>query len=53
MVKTFFEFIQEKWVVDFKKRSNLFSIYENPSSSDLVALKKSGLSRKFSPFYGN
>lgn len=44
-MKTFQEFITEKWVVDINKstqRGN-FPIYENPSSKDLVDLRKSGL----------
>ena len=42
-MKTFKEFIQEKWVADIPKRDVVFPIYENPSSKDLVALKKTGL----------
>lgn len=42
-MKTFQDFLQEKWVADLKKSSNIYPIYENPGSSDFIALKKAGL----------
>lgn len=40
---SFHEFINEKWVADIVKRGTNFPIYENPSSKDLVDLRKAGL----------
>ena len=40
---SFHKFIREKWVADIPKRGAVFPIYENPSSKDLVDLKKAGL----------
>jgi hypothetical protein len=42
-MKTFNEFITEKWVSDTRKRNTSFPIYENPSSKDLIELRKAGL----------
>lgn len=42
-MKTFSQFIQEKWVADYPKRDKVVPIYENPSSKDLIDLNKSGL----------
>ena len=42
-MKNFYEYIKEKWVADLTKRGTNFPIYENPSSKDLVDLKKAGL----------
>lgn len=42
-MKTFEEFIKEKWVADVAKRNTVCPIYENPSSRDLIDLRKSGL----------
>lgn len=39
----FQDFIKEKWAVDVPKRETVFPIYENPSSKDLVELRKAGL----------
>ncbi len=43
MIILFKDFIQEKWVADIVKRGTNFPIYENPSSKDLVDLRKGGL----------
>lgn len=40
---SFHKFIGEKWVADLTKRDTAFPIYENPSSKDLVDLRKAGL----------
>lgn len=42
-MKTFQEFITEKWSIDLYKGTKPVPVYENPTTSDLVALKKSGL----------
>jgi hypothetical protein len=42
-VLSFNQFIVEKWVADLPKRGVSHPIYENPSSKDLIDLKKSGL----------
>lgn len=55
-MKSFHEFITEKWVADVTKRGNVKPIYENPSSKDLVDLRKSGLSNdlvRFAAFNSN
>lgn len=39
----FNQFVTEKWVADTKLYDKNFSFYENPSSKDLVDLKKAGL----------
>jgi hypothetical protein len=39
-MKTFKEFLQEKWILDNKIAQLSFPIYENPTSSDIIALKK-------------
>lgn len=40
---SFKEFIAEKWVADITKRDTVYPIYENPSSKDLIELRKAGL----------
>lgn len=40
---SFSQYIKEKWVADNVKRDTTFPIYENPSSKDLVDLRKAGL----------
>lgn len=40
---SFTRFIKEKWVADIPKRGTAFPIYENPSSKDLIDLRKVGL----------
>lgn len=39
----FYEYLKEKWVADVPKSGKTLPIYENPSSKDLVDLRKSGL----------
>lgn len=43
MILLFQDYIKEKWVADITKRDTTFPIYENPSSKDLVDLRKAGL----------
>lgn len=43
MILLFNDYIKEKWVADITKRDTAFPIYENPSSKDLVDLRKAGL----------
>lgn len=48
--------VSEKWVADNTKRGTVFPIYENPSSKDLVDLRKSGLTNdlvRFAAFNSN
>lgn len=40
---SFKQFLKEKWIADCPKRGVVFPIYENPSSKDLVDLRKAGL----------
>lgn len=42
-IKSFQVFINEKWVADLPKKGTVFPIYENPSSKELVDLRKAGL----------
>ena len=42
-MKSFADFLNEKWVSDTRKGNTSFPIYENPSKKDLVDLKKAGL----------
>jgi hypothetical protein len=43
MILPFQDYIKEKWVADAIKRNTTFPIYENPSSKDLIDLRKAGL----------
>lgn len=41
-MKTFQEFLTEKWAIDLYKGNKQFPIYMNPTSSDFAAMRKSG-----------